>query len=195
MPREKLMEAASQLRGILERETSGRVSVNSFIGQYLPLLKFPHDVTEALSKEEINLHEATQLARLTPARLGCTPAKALLTRVEILRAHVLARGSQNSLRARIKEILGEVVTLSSEEMSGVLQRVDELLKIDPSDNRHLFYEEMKRLFYAMREIQPEDIDNESLDEFMAAADQLSKVIYRIELKGRQREKGMHKMRI
>src|SRR5918997_2997693 len=30
-PREKLMEAASQLRGILQRETSGRVSVNSFI--------------------------------------------------------------------------------------------------------------------------------------------------------------------
>jgi hypothetical protein len=93
-PREKLMEAASQLRGILERETSGRVSVNSFIGQYLPLLKFPHDVTAALSKEEINLHEATHLARLTPERLDCTPAKALSTRVEILRAHVLSRGSQ-----------------------------------------------------------------------------------------------------
>jgi hypothetical protein len=77
-----------------------------------------------------------------------------------------------------------VVTISSEEMSGVLQRVDELLEINPSDRCHLFYEEMKRLFYAMREIQPEDIDNESLDEFMAAADQLSKAIYRIELKGR-----------
>jgi hypothetical protein len=37
-PREKLMEAASQLRSILARETSGRVSVNSFIGQYLPFL-------------------------------------------------------------------------------------------------------------------------------------------------------------
>src|SRR3712207_6745087 len=36
-PREKLVEAASHLRGLLERETQGRVSVNSFIGQYLPL--------------------------------------------------------------------------------------------------------------------------------------------------------------
>lgn len=47
-PREKLMEVASQLRGILQGETSGRVSVNSFIGQYLPLLQFPSDVTDAL---------------------------------------------------------------------------------------------------------------------------------------------------
>src|SRR5215212_1823794 len=39
-PREKLIEAASQLRSLLERETQGRVSVNSFIGQYLPLLSF-----------------------------------------------------------------------------------------------------------------------------------------------------------
>lgn len=189
------MEAASQLRGILERETSGRVSVNSFIGQYIPLLEFPHDVTKVLSQGEINLHEATQLARLTPERLGCTPAKAFSTRMEILRAHVLARGSQNSLRVRVKEILGEVVTLSTKEMSGVLQKVDELLEIDPSDKRHIFYEEMKRLFYAMREIQTEDIDEESLDEFMAAADQLSNAIYRIELKRRKREKHVRKVQI
>src|SRR5947209_13680258 len=46
-PREKLMEAASQLRGILERETLGRVSLNSFIGQYVPILNYPSDVAVA----------------------------------------------------------------------------------------------------------------------------------------------------
>jgi hypothetical protein len=71
-------------------------------------------------------------------------------------------------------------------MVGVVQKVDELLEIDPSDKRHLFYEEMKRLFYAMREIQPEDVDDESLDQFMAAADQLSNAIYSIELKRRKK---------
>lgn len=194
-PRVKLIEAASQLRGILERETSGRISVNSFIGQYLPIIEFPPDVTDVLSKGKINIQEATQLARLTSKRLDYTPAEALSTRAEVLRAHILSRGSQNSLRARVKEILGEVVTISTEEMSGVLQRVDELLEIDPSDKRHLFYEEMKRFFYAMREIQPEDIDDASLDEFMAAADQLSNAIYRIEIKRRQREKGMRKLQL
>ena len=187
-PREKLMEAASQLRGILERETSGRVSVNSFIGQYVPILNYPSDVTGALSRGEINLHEAAQLARLTPERLETTPTKAQALRSEILRAHQLARGSQNSLRVRVKEILGEVVAVSTEEMTNVVQKVDELLEIDPADKRHFFYEEMKRLFYAMREIQPEDIDDESLDQFMAAADQLSNAIYAIELKRRKQKK-------
>src|ERR1044071_2977374 len=47
-PREKLVEAAGHLRSILGRETLSRVSVSSFIGQYLPLLQFPSDVTDAL---------------------------------------------------------------------------------------------------------------------------------------------------
>jgi hypothetical protein len=84
------------------------------------------------------------------------------------------------------------VNLSTEEMSGILQKVDEMLEIDPSDKRHLFYEEMKRLFYAMREVQMEDIDDASRNESMTA-DQLSNAIYRIELKRRQREKGLRKM--
>ena len=69
-PREKLFEAASLLRAILGRETRGRVSVDSFIGQYLPLLRFPSDVADALQSGQINLQEAAQLARLTPQRLG-----------------------------------------------------------------------------------------------------------------------------
>src|SRR4028118_1556196 len=145
-PREKLVEAAGLLRSILERETSSRVSLNSFLGQYLPILKFPSDVTDALSKGSINLHEATQLSRLTPERLDCTPAAAKASREEVLQAHLLAHGSQNSLRARVKEMLGEVVTVSSEQMASVVQKVDELLEINPSDKRHFFYEEMKRLF-------------------------------------------------
>jgi hypothetical protein len=39
--REKLVEGDSHLRSILERETKGRVSVNSSTGQYVPLLQFP----------------------------------------------------------------------------------------------------------------------------------------------------------
>ena len=187
-PREKLLEGAGHLRAILGRETSGRVSLNSFIGQYVPILNFPSDVTSALSRGEVNLHEAAQLARLTPGRLDMPPAKAQALRSEVLRAHNLARGSQNSLRTRVKEILGEVVAVSTAEMTSVVQKADELLEIDPADKRHFFYEEMKRLFYAMREIQPEDIDDESLDQFMAAADQLSNAIYAIELKRRKQKK-------
>src|SRR5256885_2081470 len=44
--REDLVSAASHLRAVLQRETSGRVSLSSFIGQYLQILDFPPDVAE-----------------------------------------------------------------------------------------------------------------------------------------------------
>ena len=189
-PREKLMEAASTLRGILERETKGRVSVSSFIAQYLPVLEFPADVIEALSSSQINLQEAAQLARLTPERMQCGPSAARTQRQEILRSHLALQGSQNRLRTLVKEILGEskAQAISSENMASMITQVDELLEIDPQDARHLFWEEMKRIFFAMREVQLEDLDDETLEEFMAAMDQVSNVLHRIEKRRQARQK-------
>ena len=188
--REDLTSAASQLRGILERETQGRVSVSSFIGQYLEILKFPTDITDALLNGEINLHEAGQLARLTAEKLGCTTAKARARRSELLRSHLAVQGSQTRLRLRVKELLGEVEqqAVSSESMTSVVARVDEMLEIDPSDTRHLFWEEMKRLFFAMREVEQEDLDDEIMGQFLAAMDGVSNVLFRIEKRRRERQK-------
>lgn len=87
-PREKLVEAANQLHSLLEGETRGRVSVNSFIGQYLLLLPFPSDVTDALASGRINLQEAVQLARLTSQRLDCSARAARDRRAELLISHL-----------------------------------------------------------------------------------------------------------
>ncbi len=186
--REKLMEASSQLRSLLERETAGRVSLNSFIGQYLPILNFPSDVTEALSSGQLNLQEAAQLARLTAQRLNCSPQAARAQRQEMLKQHLAVQGSQTRMRARVKELLGETkqVEVSSENMSYVVAKADELLEIDPSDTRHLFWEEMKRLFYAMREIEPEDLDEETMNDFLGAMDGISNILYRIEKRRMER---------
>jgi len=97
--------------------------------------------------------------------------------------------------ARVSELLGETVSVSSTEMTAVVQKVDELLEIDPADKRHFFYEEMKRLFYAMRQIEPEDVDDVGLEAFMRASDELSNVLHGFELKRRQREKGARKLQI
>jgi hypothetical protein len=186
--REDLISAAGHLRAVLERETSGRVSLSSFVGQYLQILDFPPDVQEALADGRINLQEAAQLARLTEERLGCTPAGARRTRAEILQAHLAVQGSQTRLRARVKEMLGEVssVRVSSEGVAEVVMKVDELLEVDPGDTRHLFFEEMKRIFFAMREIEAEDLDEEMLDDFLRAVDQVSNVLSRIEKNRRER---------
>jgi hypothetical protein len=118
------VSGASHFQTNLGRETSGRVLLNSFVGQYVPILYYPSDVTGPLAVGRINLHEAAQLARLTPDRLECVAAGAR---------------------------------------------------------------------YAMREFEPDDVDDESLDQFMAAADHPSTAIYRIELKRRQREKGARRL--
>jgi hypothetical protein len=188
-PREKLIEAASHLRGILERETQGRVSVNSFIGQYIPLLQFPSDVTDAIISGQINLQEAAQLARLTPRRLGCSPRAARDRRAEMLLSHVTVQGSQTRLRTRVRELLGESQEPDiSGGLGSVVSMVDELLDVDPSDARHMFWEEMKRLFFAMREVEPEDLDDETMEDFLKAMDQVSNVLQRIEKKRRVRER-------
>lgn len=99
------------------------------------------------------------------------------------------RGSQTRLRARIREILGEAASpqITAQDLAAAVAIVDELLEIDPQDTRHLFWEEMKRIFFAMREVRPEDLDDPTLDEFMATMDQLSAVLYRIEKRRRERE--------
>lgn len=61
-----VLNVASHMRTILERETSGRVSFASFVDHYLRILDFPSDVQDALSRNGINLFEAEQLADLPP---------------------------------------------------------------------------------------------------------------------------------
>ena len=87
-----------------------------------------------------------------PERLKCLPGKARARRGEVIRQHLAVQGSQTRLRARVKEMLGELKEseVSSEGMAAVVARVDELLEVDPTDTRHMFWEEMKRLFFAMR---------------------------------------------
>src|SRR5919107_2106899 len=104
--REKLLQVASQLRALLDRETQGRISLNSFIGLYLRVLIFPPDIQAALVADDINLFEAAQLARLTSERLGVSLPEARRRRAELLRAHLTAHGSQARLMARVSEQLG-----------------------------------------------------------------------------------------
>lgn len=195
--REQLTGAAGILRHILERETGGRVSVSSFIGQYLALLQFPSDVTGALSSGHINLQEAAQLARLSAVRLGSSSAAARARRSEILQQHLAVQGSQTRLRARVKELLGEtsVPEVTAEGMTAIIARADELLEIDPSDTRHMFWEEMKRLFFAMREIEPEDLDEQTMDDFLQAMDGVSNVLYRIEKRRQKRARHGEKLSV
>ncbi|MBA3441182.1 MAG: hypothetical protein H0T92_15065 [Pyrinomonadaceae bacterium] len=60
--------------------------------------------------------------------------------------------------------------VSSEGIAGAVARGNETLEIDPTDTRHMFWKEMKRLFFAMLEVEPYDFDDETMGEFLSTID-------------------------
>jgi hypothetical protein len=195
--REQLTETASILRGILERETQGRVSVKSFVSQYLHVLQFPNDILRPLEIGQINLQEAIHLNRISPKRLGCSSKEAAGLRQKIIEVHLAVQGSQTGLRNRVRAVLGEAQEpeITAKAMTEALVVVDDLLKIDPVDSRHLFWEQLKDIFFAIRDVAPEDIDDRILEEFTAAMDQVSGVLYKIRRRRKEREQQVDKNKL
>jgi hypothetical protein len=176
--REQLLRVDASLRALLSRET--RLSVRSFVGQYMPILNFPRDVREALERGDINLFEAHQLVRLTAKKLGGTDAEAGALRKKLLEAHLLAQGSGTLLRARVKKVLGEVREPDATETEVLaVGKADELLEADPLDASHLFFEELRMISRALREIEPAEVTDEDLSEIMPAVDQIALTLQKI----------------
>lgn len=176
--REQLLRVDSKLRELLGRET--RLSVRSFVGQYLPILDFPRDVREALERGEVNLFEAHQLARLTGRKMGGTDGEARSLRKKMLEAHLSAQGSGTLLRQRVKEALGELRGPDPTETEVMaVGKADELLEADPLDASHLFFEELRMISRALREIAPEEVTDDDLSEIMPAVDQITLTLQKI----------------
>jgi hypothetical protein len=185
-PREDVAEVAEKLRKILDRKTGGRVSPSSFVSLYLRILRYPTDITAALNERKINVRESTYLARLTPERLGCVPQQARQLRGEILKAHLKTSGSQDSLRLRVKTVLGELPEGAKKSGKSGRQKADELVTQNPYDASHLFYEEIRLLIEAIREIEPDDLKGKMLTEFLRQIDKLLNMLLRV--KQRKRNK-------
>ena len=184
--REDLLLVSSRLKSILQQKTNGRLSLSSFIGVYLRILNLSNDTLTALEEGKITLQEAITLSRLTPEKLSISYQKAFAIRKEVMDSHIKTQASQNSLRAKVKEILGETNIISSETLMANVEMVDKMLELDPTDKRHLFYEQIKNLVFAIRQIQPDDINDEFLAEFNIASDELFRVIN--STKNRQKQK-------
>jgi hypothetical protein len=176
--RELLLKVGSSLRTILEREKG--ISVASFVDHYLRILSFPEDVLRVLSSGAVNIFEAEQLARINGARLGVPDSRAARTRADLLTAHLQKRLSASGLRLRVTELLGSAGDAQEKTAGEVVLKEDELEDFDPHDPTHLFYGEIKRMGFALREIRPEDLNSELLDEFLAASEPLWNVIRKIE---------------
>ena len=193
--RELLDDVRRHLKAILSRETRDRISLQTFVGHYLPILDWPENVVTALDRGDLSRLEAAQVARLTAYRLGVKPREAVKIRDEIISNHVRAKGSQTALREKVREALGDLTLVSSEKMTEAVERVDVLLRVDPEDCRHLFYEQMKDFFFALRDIRPEEIDDAMIDLMTRRADELMEVVHSIQLRRKQKEKPSLKFTI
>ena len=188
--REDLLKVGTQLTAILERETSSHLSLSSFIDHYLRLPDFPADVLEALSTGQLNLFEAEQLARLTAQRLGVGATRAKRLRAELLSTHIQARLSGERLRQRVAEMLRTSATEAGETLEP--EAAPDLEDFDPYDPTHLFWDQIKQLGFALREIRREDIADEEIDELLKASEPVLAMLSRIQ---RRKEKKAVKIQI
>jgi phosphoenolpyruvate carboxylase len=58
-------------------------------------------------------------------------------------------------------------------------KADELLEADPLDASHLFFEELRMISRALREVGPEEVTDEDLEEIMPAVDQITLTLQKI----------------
>lgn len=178
--REELLRVAARLSDALERETSAQISFASFVDHYLRLLDFPSDVVEPLEKGEINLFEAEQLARAAARRLGVSAEQAKSVRAELLSSHLQTRASGERLRQRVNELLRTPMAETGESASdNLVADFEDLEDFDPYDSTHLFWEQLKQLGFAFREIRREDVTDEEIDELLKASEPILAILSRI----------------
>jgi hypothetical protein len=176
--REDLLKVSTALNDILERETSSHISIASFIDHYIRLLDFPADVLAALNRGEINLFEAAQLARVSAEKLGSTSGQAKRTRADLLSTHLQTKESGPHLRERVNELLR--ASANQAQAAEVVDLGQDLENFDPYDPTHLFWDQIKQLGFALRDIRPEDVNDEEIDELLRVSDPVLTVLARIQ---------------
>lgn len=187
--RETLLNVGTRLSEILSRETSSNISISSFVDHYLRILDFPSDVVDALALGYVNLFEAEQLARISPARINGDPAEAHRLRAELLATHRSARLSGERLRQRTAELLG---AFSNETTAGPESGFEsDLEDFDPYDSTHLFWDQIKQLGFALRDIRSEDLRDEEIDELLRVSEPVLQVLSRIQR--RKERKAVRKL--
>ncbi|MFP5264085.1 MAG: hypothetical protein ACLGJB_19560 [Blastocatellia bacterium] len=176
-PREDIVKIGSKLGEILARETQGRISVAIFVDHYLGILDFPSDLLESLSKAEVNLFEAEQLAKVSASRLDVSQAEARRKRAGILSAHLKSRSSGARLRRRVNEMLASPRPEGIPSAPcGATEGYSDLEDFDPYDSTHLFWEEIKQLGFTFRGIRREDLNDELLEELLKAAEPIWRIL-------------------
>ena len=133
----------------------------------------------------INLFEAEQLARVTAGRLGVTANQAKRIRADLLSSHLQTKASGSRLRQRVSELLHASAAESAEIDSELAGELGDLEDFDPYDSTHLFWEQLKQLGFAFREIRREDVTDEEIEELLKASEPILMILTRIQRRREQ----------
>lgn len=192
---EDLARVTATLRRILQRETSGRIGVRSFIEHYLQILAMPEDVVEALESGKLNLFEAEQLARLKRDTLALSAEDARVKRRAMLATHLETGESGNRLRERVNAMLrgGELQEPAkrstnevglTEEMSLAIAEIEAAVSdVDPTD---LFYDYLVQMVLALRATDPHELTEAEINQLFASGDELLNILHRAKLRKQNR---------
>lgn len=83
----------------------------------------------------------------------------------------------------------------NETRSLAIEKADQLIKLDPYDKRHFFYENFKTLFYAMRQIEPHQIDDQLWQDVNYASDLLLAAVLAAQNKDKPQKATLHNFTI
>jgi hypothetical protein len=143
-------------------------------------------VIGSLENGDINLFEAEQLVRVTGERLRITAGQAKRTRAEILSSHLQTKASGSRLRQRVNELLRSSAAEAEKGSEGdVAPGSEDLEDFDPYDSTHLFWEQLKQLGFAFREIRREDVTDEEVEELLKASEPILAILSRIQRRREQ----------
>lgn len=179
------------LKLILARETKP-VALRSFVEHYLLILDFPDEVAASLETGEINLFEAEQLARLTPARLGTTEAKLKKRRQALLHTHLQTAESGIRLKARVDALLrlhrngalstdnesasasrhSAKILVATVPLEAEFTQTRETIDVSGIEPDHLFYEYLHLILSLMKEIRPDQLSDKAIERLSSLAEQL-----------------------
>lgn len=99
-----LFNSSLKIKGVLQNQTGGRISLLRFVTTYLSIPNYPHDIRAALDDYKINLEEARILARINRETLGeSVKRKPSEIRKEIIDSHLKRQGTQIELKRRVDE--------------------------------------------------------------------------------------------
>jgi hypothetical protein len=176
--RSDLLKVTTRVNAIL-RSKGVSIGLVSFVDYYLRILDFPPDVVVALQSGEINLYESQQLARIHSRVNGWSAAEARRIRASLLSTHLQGGLSGRRLQERVVNTLNAQLQRPTGTAASTTDIRDQDEEFDLSDTSHLFWDELRLLDTAYREITKEDLTEDLLEELLHASEKVWRIIGKI----------------